>query len=270
MPYTISHAAVVLPFSRLLLRWRMLSAVVIGAMVPDFRVFFPFRVARFETHSAPSLLTFCLPLGLLTYWLFQLLIKAAAVEVLPDGAYARWKPFAAPASLLSVRQWLSAAAGILFGALTHLVWDAFTHDGSRGVRMFPVLEDPVFDIGRRHVGGVRLMQDLGSLFGLIVVLALVCYSLRRGQEQPVPGRALSRIERAEWISLYAIAALLATGAFFLWGQEALEPTLHSVLMHMYEVAVAVLRGLAAALLAVSLALNVRLRVLRYRSSGPER
>ena len=52
MPFTISHAAVVLPFARLLVRWRLLSAFVIGAMVPDFGLFFPWRMHRFETHSA--------------------------------------------------------------------------------------------------------------------------------------------------------------------------------------------------------------------------
>ena len=52
MPFTISHAAAVLPFSRLLARWRLLSAAVIGAMVPDFGLFFPWHMRRFETHSA--------------------------------------------------------------------------------------------------------------------------------------------------------------------------------------------------------------------------
>ena len=51
MPFTISHAAVVLPFARLLMRWRLLSACIIGAMVPDFGLFFPWRIHRFETHS---------------------------------------------------------------------------------------------------------------------------------------------------------------------------------------------------------------------------
>ena len=36
MPFTISHAAAVLPFIRPLARWRLLSAAVIGSMVPDF------------------------------------------------------------------------------------------------------------------------------------------------------------------------------------------------------------------------------------------
>src|ERR1700675_571689 len=124
MPFTISHAAVVLPFSRILARWRLLSAVVIGAMVPDFGLFFPWRVYRFETHSAVALLTFCLPVGLAAYWAFQYLVKTPLLELLPAGAYARWRPFSAHADLRSLRQWMLAACGVLAGAVTHLVWDA--------------------------------------------------------------------------------------------------------------------------------------------------
>src|SRR5271169_6100484 len=195
MPYTLSHAAVVLPFSRLLARWQLLSAAVIGAMAPDFRVFLPWRLGRVETHSAMSLLTFCLPAGLLTYWLFQRLVKTPLLEVLPEGAYARWRPFAAQANFGSVRQWALAAGGVLAGAVTHLVWDAFTHEGARGVRWFPMLDDPIIEFGRRHVDGVTLMQDLSSLIGLILVVAIVAHGLRRGSEPAVPNRLVPGTER---------------------------------------------------------------------------
>ena len=153
MPFTISHAAVVLPFARLLTRWRLLSAVVIGAMVPDFGLFFPWRMHRFETHSAFALLTFCLPVGLATYWAFQYLIKTPMLEVLPEGAYARWRPYSSPAAFTSLRQWLLAGCGVLAGAVTHLIWDAFTHENARGVRMIPWLEEPIVEIGNHHMAG---------------------------------------------------------------------------------------------------------------------
>ena len=63
------------------------------------------------------------------------------LEVLPEGAYARWRPFASPADFASIRQWVLAGCGVLTGAVTHLVWDAFTHENARGVRMIPWLED---------------------------------------------------------------------------------------------------------------------------------
>jgi len=268
MPYTLSHAAVVLPFSRLLARWQLLSAAVIGAMAPDFRLLLPWRLARVETHSAMSLLIFCLPVGLLAYWLFQGLVKTPVMQVLPDGAFARWRPFAAPADIRSARQWLLAACGVLAGALTHLVWDAFTHEGARGIRWFPVLDDPILEIGRRHVDGVTLMQDLSSLIGLLVVLGLVAYGLRRGREPAVPNRLVSRTERRSWVLAYVLAAVASSVAFYYaqWGQS---PS-HSMLAHVLGIAIAALRGLAAALFGVSIALDFRMRALRYRSSGPDR
>jgi hypothetical protein len=265
MPFTISHAAVVLPFSRLLARWRLLSAVVIGAMVPDFGLFFPWRMHRFETHSALALLTFCLPVGLSTYWVFQYLIKTPMLEVLPEGPYARWRPYSSPAAFTSLRQWVLAACGVLAGTITHLIWDAFTHENARGVRMIPWLEEPVMEFGNHHVGGVRLLQDGSSLLGLLVVIGLVWYGLRRGSEQPVPNRRLQAQERRTWVSVYVVATIVLSIAWLLWVHVG-EPLGHSYIMLATRIASATLRGLANALLCVSLALDWRLRALAGRSA----
>ena len=268
MPFTISHTAAVLPFSRWLARWKILSAATIGAMVPDFRVFF-LGLPRVETHSFTALFTFCIPVGLITYWLFQLLIKSPILEVLPDGPYARWRPFAAEAKIRSWRQWLLAAGGVLAGAVTHLIWDGFTHDGGRGVRMFPVLDDSIIDFGTRHLPTIYVLQDLGSLIGLAAVLAMMSYGLRRGPEAAVPNRLIQSRERTLWLLLYTLAAGIFTVAFYIWARLG-QPPIHSMIMRVSGTAVASLRGLAAALLCVSLALDLRLRVLHQRSSGPDR
>src|SRR6266851_350456 len=264
MPFTISHAAVVLPFSRLLARWRLLSAVVVGAMVPDFGLFFPWRMPRFETHSAAALFTFCLPVGMATYWVFQYLIKAPVLEVLPEGAYARWRPFSSPADFADIRQWILVAFGVLAGAATHIVWDAFTHEKARGVRMIPWLEEPI-DIGAHHMGGVRFLQDGSSLIGLAVVLGLLAYGLRRGPDQPVRTRPLRAAERRAWVVLYVLAAVTLSVVWWSW-----EPVGHSSTAVANGIAVAALRGLALGLLCISLVLDWRLRALGVssaRSSG---
>jgi hypothetical protein len=264
MPFTISHAAAVLPFSRLLARWRLLSAAVIGAMVPDFGLFFPWRVHRFETHSATALVTFCLPVGLAAYWAFQYLVKTPILEVLPEGAYARWQRFSSPADVRSLRQWVLAACGLLAGAVTHLVWDAFTHENARGIRMIPWLEDPVMDIGSHHLAGVRLLQDGSSLIGLAVVVGLVCYGLRRGAEKPVPARPLKAAERRVWVLIYVASAVGLSVAWWLWARAGvpLGHSLRASTMVITGMAVAALRGLAMALVCTSVALDWRLRALR--------
>ncbi len=260
MPFTLSHPATVLPFGRLLARWRLLSAVVVGSMVPDFGRFLPWQPTRFETHSAAALITFCLPAGLATYWLFQWLIKRPLIEVLPAGAHARWRGSYAPADVTSIKQWALAAGGVLFGAVTHLVWDAFTHEGARGVRMFPVLDEPVVQLGGHRLVGAHLLQDANSVVGLLVVVAIVAYGLRPGRPgDELAARRLARGERLGWILGYVIAAA-ALSALFFFGRR------HAALGTLSGAAIAFLRGAAAALISIGAALTLRLR-LRPRRPG---
>ena len=264
MPFTISHVAVVLPFSRVLARWRLLSAVVIGAMVPDFALVLAWRMQRFETHSVWGLFTFCLPVGVATYWVFQFFIKAPILEVLPEGAYARWRPFSSPAQFASVRQWILVAFGVLAGAVTHVVWDAFTHENARGVRMIPWLEEPI-DIGAHHMAGLRLLQDGSSLIGLAIVLGLVAYGLRRGHDQPVRERPLRPAERRAWLLTYVVVAVALSVVWWLR-----EPSGHSLTVMASSIAVAALRGLAMGLFCTSLGLDWRLRALGVSSARSSR
>jgi len=269
MPFTISHVAAVLPFSRPLARWRLLSATIIGSMVPDFGFLMPWRPARIETHSAIALLTFCLPVGLATFWIFQRMIKTAVMEVLPDHTYSRWRPLAAPADLWSLKQWVLAALGILGGAITHLVWDAFTHEGARGVRMIPALDDPVVDIVGHRLMGARLLEDVSSLIGLAVVLVVVIYGLRRdyGPEE-APARRLRPRERHVWILTYAVTASLLAGLFLVMRGPS-RVFGHSVAFMIGNIAIATLRGFAAALILVSVGLSVRLRANPFWSARNE-
>ena len=145
---------------------------------------------------------------------------------------------------------------MLAGAVTHLVWDAFTHEGARGVRMLPALDESMVQLGRHHLMGARLMQDASSFLGLIVVLAIVLYGLRGGASRGCAvQRRLRAGERCAW-----------TGAYVLSGpglQRRVLPAEASALTASLEVplggaAIAVLRGIAAALLGVTVVLRFRL------------
>jgi hypothetical protein len=258
MPYTLSHIAAVLPFSRLLARLRILSAMVIGSMVPDFGYLLPIHPAREQTHSAVSLLTFSVPLGLLSYWIFQRWIKTPLFTLLPDSTYLRWRPFAAPAALNNPRQWLLAAGGVLVGAVTHLVWDGFTHEGARGIRMMPEVDDWTFELHGHHLIGARLVQDASSLLGLAIVVVMLAYALRRGDTPVVGPRALAAAQRRNWLLAYAIATLVFSAGFDVLDQ--LDGAYWEVTgAHINATAIALLRGLALATISVSLCLGRYLR-----------
>jgi len=259
MPFTISHVAAVLPFSRLLGRWRLLSATIIGSMVPDFGFLMPWRPERVETHSAMALLMFCLPVGVATFWVFQLLVKPALNEILPDATFARWQAMAAPADIREAVQWALAACGVLMGAITHLVWDAFTHEGARGVRMIPALDDPALDIAGHHLMGARLLQDVSSLVGLGIVLTVVAYGLRPASGSIPPfTRRLRPTERYLWLGAYVGAAFILA-ALFLAHRIPHFGAGVSLAYVFGNYAIAALRALAGALLLVSLTLVLRLR-----------
>jgi hypothetical protein len=260
MPFTLSHAAAVLPFARPLARWRVLSAVVIGSMVPDSRVFMPWEhLQRFETHSAVSLFTFSLPLGLAIYWLFQYLIKVPMIEVLPDGAHARWQPYESPAPIGSLISWVLAACGVLAGAFTHLVWDAFTHEGARGVRMLPMLDEPIFSAGHHYVTFTRVMQDVSSLLGLLAVLAMLAYGLRPGKQARIEPRIISAAERRLW-SVGFFVGCLALWAVFIVPARRVDPY-HGAMWLLSDLAIASLRALAVAAFLFAAAIQLRLRAL---------
>jgi len=262
MPFTISHAAAVLPFARWLQRGNILSALVIGSMVPDFGYLLPWRPTRVETHSASALLSFSLPVGLATYWFFQRFIKTAVREVLPDGPYRRSEVFAPVADFWSLGQWFMAAVGVLGGAVSHLVWDAFTHEGARGIRMIPAIDDWLLTIAGRQLQGTRLLQDLSSLIGLLIVIAVIWRALwtPRSQRQIVAGRRFAAAERRLWLSAYALTAVTVSAV-----DLALIPPSEPYGLGIWSLghaAIAAVRGLGVAVVLVSLCVDLRLRAVR--------
>ncbi|MFI4914053.1 MAG: DUF4184 family protein [Steroidobacterales bacterium] len=258
MPFTVSHVAAVLPLYRSLARWHLFSAAVIGSMVPDFGMLLPGFWPRVETHGLGALLRFCLPVGLLTYWLTQLLVKPAVVEVLPDRQYLELQTTHPPVRPSDGRAWIYAGVTIVLGAVTHLLWDAFTHEDSRGVRMFPVLQDYGPEMGGHAVRLYRWLQHGSSVLGLLAVLiAIIVWARRAPQPPTAPARRLRSLERKLWGAMYltipAGAVLAAVAAVMMRGQP-----LFAASGALEIIAISGMRATILTLLATSLLLRVRL------------
>ena len=63
MPFTVSHAAAVLPIDRWTRHTLPLTALMIGSMAPDFGYVFSYELSRPITHSFLGLFTFSLPVS---------------------------------------------------------------------------------------------------------------------------------------------------------------------------------------------------------------
>ena len=258
MPFTLSHVAAVVPAYRPLARARVFSAAVIGSMVPDFDLLLPGSFRHGQTHSLVGLFLFCLPAGLILYALTQALIKPAFIEVLPDRLYLRMQREHPPVRLQSFRTWLYAALAVLLGALTHLVWDGFTHENARGVRFLPFLNDYGPEMGGHSLRLYRWLQYGSSLMGLLVVIgALLLWVYHAPRPASPPVRHLSSEQRAQFASLYLLLPLLASA----YALVVLAPLRHGVLAPgaaIAAVAVLLLQACVLSLLLVSGLIRLRL------------
>lgn len=263
MPFTISHTAAVLPLGRQLRRMKLLSAAVIGSMVPDFSVFLPVRLSRYETHSLVALFTFCLPIGLICYWAFQLHIKPATLQLMPDRMYDLWRDEGESAPVTSVRQWSLAAIGVIFGTLTHLIWDGFTHTGGRGVVLLSVFDGVQIGLFGMNMSWYRAAQHVSSVIGLLFVMFFFWRTIANAAvhdfAQP---RLFDKPQRHVWFYIYAGVATVSAAIL----APAMTARAHRIgaFGDIAEgLAVASMWGIVISLVVVSVPIRVKLN--RYRN-----
>ncbi|GHH35153.1 DUF4184 family protein [Streptomyces candidus] len=148
MPFTLSHAAAVLPGIRRDGTGRgplLPSALVAGSFAPDLTYYAASGVPGGMdfgslTHSLLGILTVDVLCAAGLVWLW-VLVRAPLVALLPRRRQgrvygllrgARW---GAVSPALAGKFVLSA----VIGALTHVTWDLFTHPGRLGMELFPAL-----------------------------------------------------------------------------------------------------------------------------------
>jgi hypothetical protein len=195
LPFTVAHAAAVLPLHHISKHELPLSALMIGSMAPDFGYFFSHEASRQLTHSFFGLIVFALPAGLLVWLFYVAALEKATITLLSDRWHTRFAHTAALTSVLIVR----AGVAIILGAFTHVLWDAFTHRDTFVTNTFPVLTGPT--PGFSWLPIYHLLHGLSSLVGL-ALLAMWARSLHR-----LPARSLIRP--------YHLSARARTGALWL-------------------------------------------------------
>jgi membrane-bound metal-dependent hydrolase YbcI (DUF457 family) len=180
VPFTVSHAAAVLPLQRFGKQRLPLTALMIGSMAPDFGYFFSHDASRQLTHSFIGLFIFALPAGFALWLLYVAMLEKATLTLLSDRWHTRFAHTDAITSALLVR----AGIGILLGAATHILWDAFTHRGTLVTDAIPALRGPT--PGFSWLPIYHLLHGLSSAVG-VVILALWAKHLHRQ-----PARSLIR------------------------------------------------------------------------------
>lgn len=208
MPFTLAHPAAILPVARPLGRLAVPSALVIGSMAPDLPYFLPLDVSRGQSHSLVGLLWFCLPAGIVTYVLFHTVVKVPVLALLPAWMADRLAP-ASPRALPPA-PWVAVAVSLLVGSLTHVIWDAFTHEGDPAVVMIPALSIRLFSLGRYPVFVYKMLQHLSTVLGLGALAWWSARWLRVAPRRPADlAPSLTSRQRALVVGVLVAAACIA-------------------------------------------------------------
>jgi hypothetical protein len=232
LPFTLSHAAAVLPAVRTDGTGRgplVPAALVAGSFSPDMTYFAASVLPGAMdfgavTHSFAGAFT----VDVLVAWALAglwLVVREPLVALLPrarQGRTAQLLRCGAPRARVRpsmVAWWYVSAA---FGALTHVVWDAFTHVDRWGMRLFPVLG--------REVAGSPLywyLQYGGSAVAAVVIAVFLVFALRRtpGAAEPVGVPVLSVGDRCWAVAVIGGCAVVgaaqrATRWWAYWGSTA--------------------------------------------------
>jgi len=238
MPFTASHAAIVLPFLRTPL---LPAALVVGSMAPDLPYFVPFDTHRELTHTLLGVVTIDLGIGLFVLALWWSLLRAPVLDLAPT-----WLSERMPRRTPRTNKVAFAAlvvASLVIGSVTHLVWDSFTHPGEV-VDALPLL-DTQFGPLVAH----KWLQHTSSLVGLAALAIWTTLWVRRTRRVPGQRTAGTRVRYAAWV---LVGATFAVAALITWAigiAEPLHPFDPGLVFRVARVSIGV--ALAAAVLAIA-------------------
>lgn len=207
MPWTFSHPAAVLPLRRIG-PWRLpLSGLVAGSIAPDLGYYIGRTDWAAYAHTLPGIVVLCVPGGWLCVVLMRWL-REPLVALLPQPHRGALRSLPRPAALASVRELPLLCAALVLGALTHVLWDAFTHGTGFMVQQLPALQTALFEADGRTIHVFHLLQHLSTLVGLACLL--VAYRRWLGRNAALSDRRADASEalRQRLVLGLALAAVL--------------------------------------------------------------
>lgn len=176
MPFTFSHPAIVFPLTYLPKKWFSLTGLVVGSLTPDFEYFLRMKVKSIYSHNAEGLFWFDLPLGLLLAFVFHNIVRDSLFENLPTILKSRFLTFKQfNWNEYFRRNWFVVTASIVIGAVSHLLWDSFSHVDGFFVQTIPFLHNSANFFGR-NIYVFKIVQHSSTLFGGLLI-AFAVYKL---------------------------------------------------------------------------------------------
>ncbi|MEL6354771.1 MAG: DUF4184 family protein [Cyanobacteria bacterium J06627_28] len=212
MPFTLSHPIAVWPLWRLSQKRLDLAALSVGAMVPDISYFLALRPVGNVGHSLAGIFLEGIPSGLALLVIGRYLLWRPMLLLMPRVIASRL-PVPGRYSFLPLSRVFNIVVSIGVGALTHILWDSFTHARGWGVEQFGVLSREI-GISPVVVPMYKWLQYGGGVVGLAIILGLITVSLQAME----PHRQQSQLSTpwvvAAWAFILCATMVTVAGALF--------------------------------------------------------
>lgn len=171
MPFTLAHPAAVIPFKKNRYGQNfLLSALIMGSVVPDIGYFIPLSQFVGFTHSFWGVIWFGLPTGLLILWAFHNILKKYAVMLLPNHHRQVLINYCKPFPFLPWRRFLLIIGSLWTGALTHIIWDSMTHGSGWFVQHVPLFLTVVPTFSEIHTRFYFVFKHTSTLIGITLLI----------------------------------------------------------------------------------------------------
>jgi hypothetical protein len=203
MPFTAAHPAAVLPLRRHLI----FSALVVGAMSPDFHYFITLGPGGTASHSLAGAFYLDLPLSLIALCLFHWVLKLPLISLFPEWHQQRLIRFALPFRLGPPKRFLCITVSLLAGIFSHLIWDSFTHGRGWTVHHVALLRS----MPLQQVGIYRPMYNWLQHASTIIGLLILMISYSRWSRAVDPAPAADRFKLSQRVKL-RVALLIGAPA----------------------------------------------------------
>jgi len=212
MPFTLSHAAAALPLHRLLRSTAVFPALVIGCFLPDVPYFLPEPLYNINAHQLPGLVLFGIPCGWAIYALWFGLLLEPSAALLPRQ-YAALLSVSRSPRAFAARTW-SITISLLAGAVSHVVWDAFTHRRGLVVNAWPALAKPVVHLGTHALPPYFVLQHGSTIVGIACLVLHARHRLRRTPSTTLAAESTPQLAAKQKIMVAAVLSTATAG--FVW------------------------------------------------------
>lgn len=207
MPLTFAHPAAILPFSRKS-RYVNFSAMVLGSMAPDFEYFLRGQPIGSIGHTFSGFIFFNLPLVILIYFIYHTFVHQVLCNHLPVLFQDTYTKRDNSKLILKVIVFCYSA---LFGMVTHISWDSFTHKNGYMVVKFPNFFTYSYHIFGFDIPIYKLLQHGSTLFGILIILLYMYFRARFR-------RNANRIQVAprQKLIFWSLLSLLTVAFIIIW------------------------------------------------------